>query len=142
MLDVLYLLQVWHRDDRRAQIEAYTHWGIIGFAMLLVSTALKMCSGKHACSVSASPMSGVLSRSRQCYSARSISCSLFISADVHHSSANGAHNVVLDEACMVAGAGGTVEQQVLHASTACHLGSDAGGSFICSQSERLHAAGV
>ncbi len=28
-------MQVWHADDR-ARIEAYTHWGIIGFAGLLV----------------------------------------------------------------------------------------------------------
>ena len=43
-------LQVWHTDDR-ARIEAYTHWGIIGFAGLLVSTAETYAQSCAACSV-------------------------------------------------------------------------------------------
>ena len=40
------VLQVWHADDR-ARIEAYTHWGIIGFAGLLVRTYVAKFPHSH-----------------------------------------------------------------------------------------------
>ncbi len=115
------MLQVWHADDR-ARIEAYTHWGIIGFAGLLVRTYF----------LSTACLASINTQSQDAY----VHLRLLTPAAKFPDSHCISHVIDRLDAerwCCFAGADCAVEQFCFHAGAACHPRGHAGSGSVCSQ---------
>jgi len=115
------VLQVWHTDDR-ARIEAYTHWGIIGFAGLLVRTY----------SLSAACLASITTQSQDAFVHARLLTPAAKFPDSHCNS-QVIDRLDAEHLCVFAGADCAVEQFCFHAGAACHHRSHAGSSSFCSQ---------
>ena len=115
------MLQVWHTDDR-ARIEAYTHWGIIGFAGLLVRNHL----------LSPACLASITTLSQDAYVPARLLRPAAKFPDAHCIS-HAIDRLDAEHLCVFAGADCAVEQFCFHAGAACHPRSHAGSGTVCSQ---------